>query len=316
MRILILGAGAIGGYFGARLAAAGGDVTFLVRSGRAEQLKASGLGVRSPLGDVYISPKVATEKSLAEAFDLIILSCKAYDLESAMEAVAPAIGDKSHVLPLLNGSAHLQKLDERFGKKRVLGGVAHLAVTMKPNGDIEHLNKFHRLIIGARTPDGNEPCEKLRALLQKTSLQFTVSRNIEQAMWEKHVFLATLAAATCTMRASIGHIVQTIAGREFILGLLDECIAVAVASQHEPDHEQLKIYRSQLTDENSTLTASMLRDIERNGRTEADHVIGDMVRRGEAENIALPLLRLAYSHLQAYETRAAAALEGERRMDK
>jgi len=305
MRILILGAGGIGGYFGARLHDAGADVTFLVRPGRAEYLKANGLRVVSALGDVRISPKVITADELREHFDVVILSCKAYDFASAVEAVSPAVGPDSVVLPLLNGVAHLEPLDAWFGRDPVLGGVAHLAVTLTPEGEIKHLNAIHRLIIGSRGLQATKWLPSLAQLLSTTSVDYCVSENAEQDMWDKFVFLATLAGATCTMRASIGEILETVAGEGFILGLLQECEEVAAACQHVPDTKQLAAYRAQLTERGSSFTASMLRDIERGGPTEADHILGDMVRRGQASGVSTRLLKLAYSHLQAYESRCS-----------
>jgi len=302
LRILVLGAGGIGGYFGARIQCAGGDVTFMVRPARAKNIIANGLRVSSALGDLNIIPKIVT--SIADPssiFDVIILSCKSYDLNVALESVSPAIGPQSIILPLLNGVAHLDTLDARFGRERVLGGVAHLAVTLTPSGEIRHLNKIHRLIIGSRC----SPCPKqvfaLAELLSTTSVDFSLSHHIEQEMWDKFLFLTSLAGATCTMRANIGEILSTIAGEVFIVGLLKECESVSVANHRIPNHEQLMIYRNQLTEQGSSYTASMLRDIERGGSTEADHVIGDMVRRAHASGVSVPLLELAYSHLQAYE---------------
>jgi 2-dehydropantoate 2-reductase len=303
MRILMLGAGGTGGYFGARVHAAGGDVTFLVRPARAENLLAHGLRVSSPLGDLQISPKILT--SLTDApnagFDVAVLSCKAYDLDSALDAIAPAMGPEGLLLPLLNGIAHLSRLDARFGKSHVLGGIAHLAVTLAPTGEIRHLNNFHRLIIGARGNTASPQLAALSELLVRSGIDFSLSANIEGDMWDKFIFLCTLAAATCTMRGPIGDILETHAGATFIVGLLDECLAVAAKCGHTANPEQLALYRNHLSARGSTLTASMLRDIERGGPTEAEHILGDMVGRAAAHAVETPLLKLAYSHLQAYE---------------
>lgn len=304
MRILILGAGGIGGYFGARFCSAGADVTFLVRPTRAEQLNAHGLRVISRLGDAYIAaPKVVTAESLRDKFDVIVLSCKAYDFSSAVDAFAPAVGSGSVILPLLNGVAHLDALDTRFGRQQVLGGVAHLALTLTPSGEIRHLNDFHRLIVGSRTENVSAWLAPLENLLASLSPDFHISENVEQDMWDKYVFLTALASATCTMRGSVADIMATVGGFDFITGLLKECEQIAIASHHAPNPEQLADYRAQLTDKVSTLTASMLRDIEAGKRTEANHILGDMLRRGLANSVPTQLLRIAYSHLQVYEQR-------------
>lgn len=302
MRILVLGAGGIGGYFGARIHNAGGDVTFLVRPARAENLRTNGLRVSSAFGDTHIVPKlVTTAENLSTHFDVIILSCKAYDLKSALESISPVMGTDSIVLPLLNGVAHLDALDARFGRERVLGGAAHLAVSLSPTGEIKHLNKVHRLIVGSRCTQPSKWHSPLAELLSATCVEFSVSDHVEQDMWDKFVFFSTLAGVTCTMRANIGEILSTCAGETFIIGMLDECGKVAAVCRHPSNSDQLAAYRSLLTERGSSLTASMLRDIERGGSTEADHVIGDMVRRGNVSGVDIPLLKLAYSHLQAYE---------------
>jgi 2-dehydropantoate 2-reductase len=303
MRILVLGAGGIGGYFGARIQAAGGDVTFLVRPARAGQLRAGGLKVFSAFGDLQLTPKVLTKDELRSPFDVIIVSCKAYDLDSAMDSIAPAIGEHSVILPLLNGVLHIDTLAARFGSQRVLGGVALISAMLSPSGEIRHLNKMHRLVIGSRSVPPSQWLQPLAALLSATAIDFTHSDNIEQAMWDKIVFLSSLAGATCTLRASIGDILNTVAGGDFINGLLADCARVAQACGHAVAEAQLAGYRKLLTEKGSALVASMLRDVERGGATEADHILGDLVGRAQAKSVDAPWLKLACSHLQAYDLR-------------
>jgi len=303
MRILVLGAGAIGGYYGARLHAAGGDVTFLVRPGRAAQLREKGLQVFSPFGDLQIAPKIVTKDELKETFDVIILSCKAFDLDSAMEAIAPAVGEQSVIVPLLNGVRHIDRLVSRFGGGRVLGGVALISVTLAPTGEIRHLNKLHRFTLGSLGWRTSPLLEPFSRLLEKSGVDFVLSDNVGQAMWDKMAFLTTLAGATCLMRASVGVIMATLEGEMFINELLDECAAVADANGRTLADAQLSVSRNMLTDRSSALVASMLRDVEANKPTEAEHILGDMFAWAQAKSIPVPRLRLAYSHLQAYERR-------------
>lgn len=301
MRILILGAGGIGGYFGARLQQAGADVTFLVRPARAQLLRDHRLRVYSPLGDVQVTPELLTTVDDGMHFDVVILSCKAYDLSSAIDAIAPAVGPGSVVLPLLNGVAHLDMLDARFGRTRVAGGVAHLALTLDEAGGVRHLNATQRLITGARSTAHALTMDSLGRVLSSISPDYTVSADIEQDMWDKLTFISVLAGATCLMRASIGDIQLTRAGRQLIEGMLRESAAVATACGNAPPAAKLDAYRAQLTEAGSTLTASMLRDLQRGAQTEADHIFGDLTRRADAAALATPLLDLAASHLQAYE---------------
>ena len=303
MRILVLGAGGIGGYYGARMHAAGGNVTFLVRPGRAAQLREKGLQVFSPFGDLQISPQLVTKETLTETFDVILLTCKAFDLDSAMDAIAPAIGEQSAIVPLLNGVRHIDRLVTRFGAARVLGGVALISVTLAANGEIHHLNKLHRFTVGSLGWRPSPWLEPLSKLMESSGVDFVLADNIGQAMWDKMVFLATLAGATCLMRSSVGTIMSTLAGESFINGLLDECAAVADANGRKLGDTQLTVFRNMLTDRSSALVASMLRDVEANKQTEGDHILGDMISWAANKKLEVPLLKLAYSHLQAYERR-------------
>ena len=308
MRTLIVGAGATGGYYGARLAESGADVTFLVRPARAAKLAADGLNLRSPLGDLHIPrPPTVTADRLAEAggFDLIVLSCKAYDLDSAISDLAPAVGAGTAILPLLNGLAHLDALDARFGAARVLGGSCAIAATLTPDGTIRHMSELCSITYGERDGSRSARIEAVDALMRGLKFQPRLSETILLEMWEKWVFLATLAGATTLMRAAVGDIVAAPGGAELMTALHTECTAVAAASGYAPRATVAERARAQLTAAGSTFTASMLRDIENGGRIEADHVIGDLIARGRrlTPETAFPLLTLVYTGLKAYEAR-------------
>ncbi len=314
MRILILGAGAIGGYLGARLIERGADVTFLVRPARAERLARDGLRVVSPQGDSHVAARTVTAESVGADYDLVLLSCKAFDLASAIDAVRPAMaGSRAYLVPLLNGLRHLDDLDAAFGRARVLGGTAHISVTLGEDGTVHHLNKLHRYTYGPRVAGQQPIAERARPVLTAGNVDLRLSDRIETDMWEKLILLATLAGMTCMMRASMGDIVATRDGRRLILAAIDECAAIAVASGQAPREAVLAVTRGLLTEPGSALKASMLRDIEHGNRIEADHIIGDLVMRAAARGIPAPLLETAYCHLQAYQLqrgRADAAATG------
>jgi 2-dehydropantoate 2-reductase len=304
MRILVVGAGGIGGYFGGRLLAAGRDVTFLVREKRAAALAETGLVVRSKLGDLDIaSPPTVTAEALKEKFDLILLSCKAFDLDGAMESFAPAVGDGTAILPLLNGMHHLETLAERFGAAHVLGGQCVISVVLDPQGRILHLNDADLLSFGDLDGGSSPRAEAILAALSNAGFEARLGTAIRQEMWEKWAFIATVAGMTCLMRAAIGDIVAAGAA-DLTLSLLDECAGIARAQGFPPSEASLSRTRGGFTAAGSTFTASMLRDIEGGGRIEADHVLGDLLRRG-GEAGRFPLLRIAYAHLKAYEARRA-----------
>ena len=304
MRILVVGAGAIGGYFGGRLLQAGCDVTFLVRPKRAAQLAETGLVIKSRFGDAALrSPPTVQESELRRDFDLILLSCKAYDLDAAVDSFAVAVGPDTAILPLLNGMRHLDLLDERFGSAHVLGGQCLIAATLNDRGHIFHLNDSHLLTFGERQGNRSPRIDGIAAEIGKAKFESRASSAILLEMWEKWVFLATLAGITCLMRSSIGDIAAA-GGEHLALNLLEECRSIAASAGFAPRAEFLERTRSAVTAPGSLLTASMLRDIEDGAPIEADHVLGDLVRRGD--RVLSPdrsLLRLAYMHLKAYESR-------------
>jgi 2-dehydropantoate 2-reductase len=306
MRFLVVGAGATGGYFGGRLLEAGRDVTFLVRSARAERLAASGLTIASPAGNVtFRSPPTVLAADLRTPFDVVILSCKAYDLDGAIASFAPAVGPDTAVVPLLNGMRHLDALDARFGAERVLGGSCFISAKLDEGGQIAHHSDIHRLTFGERAGGRSPRVAAIAGAMAGAKFEAVASDKIMRVMWEKWVFLASLAGITCLTRAAVGDVVAA-GGAELAAALLDECRAIAAGAGHPPSPDALKESLGRLTDPGSGVIASMLGDVERRGRTEADHVLGDLLRRrGGASDGDRSLLRVAYVAVKAAEARAA-----------
>ena len=300
MRILVLGAGGVGGYFGGRLAEAGVPATFLVRPARAAQLDRDGLVVESPCGGFRVQPLVATEAG-DEGWDLVLLSCKSYDLAAAMDAIAPAVGAGTLVLPLLNGLAHMDALDARFGAARVAGGVAYIAATLSPEGTVRHLNNVHRLGFGMRGGDHPPALRGLAEALGRTPVEARLLDDPVQALWDKWTLLGPLAATTCLMRAPVGRIVAAEGGAALMHACLAEVVSIATAAGHAPAEAVVASAGRTLAEPGSRFAASMLRDIERGGPTEGAHVVGDLVARAAASGIAAPVLGAAWIHLQAHE---------------
>lgn len=302
MRILVVGAGATGGYFGGRLLQHGRDVTFLVRERRAALLARHGLQIRSAAGDANLpAPPSVQAGDLHAPYDLVLLSCKAYDLDQVMRDIAPAIGPHTAILPLLNGMRHLDQLDARFGAARVLGGQCVIAATLDAQGAVQHLNASASLSFGERDGSASARMQALKQQLGGAGFEARPSATIIQDMWDKWVFLATLAGITCLMRAPIGDIVAAPGGTAATLALLDECRAVAAAAGHPPGEAALQRARDVLTESGSSLTASMLRDLQHGHRIEADQVIGDMLARAAPPAGERGMLALVLTHLQAYE---------------
>lgn len=306
MRILIVGAGAVGGYFGGRLLEAGRDVTFLVRPGRADELQRDGLIVRSSQGNIlYPSPPCVLTQMLDGPYDLILLSCKAYDLESAMEAFAAAVGPATSILSLLNGMAHLDRLSERFDGVNVLGGQCLISVDRDASGAILHLNDKHQLAFGELNGASTPRILRVAEALADAGFEASLSQHIVQDMWDKWCFIATLAGITGAMRASVGDVLEA-QGMYLVVQLFAECCSIADTQGYPLQQSVRQRYLSMLTARGSKLSASMLRDIERGAPIEVEQVVGDLLLRRDAPGViapALSALGFVYTHLKAYEQR-------------
>jgi 2-dehydropantoate 2-reductase len=304
MRVLVVGAGALGGYYGGRLLEAGRDVAFLVRPARAEQIARHGLRIESQHGDADLSPRTVLAGGLDGPYDLILLAVKAYSLDAAMDDMAPAVGHDTAILPLLNGMRHLDLLGRRFGPGGVLGGTAVIAAALAPEGRVvQGTMPNHDLIFGEVAGGVSERVRAIAAAFEGAKFSARASERVVQEMWQKWVVLATLAGMNCLMRAAVGDILAAPGGRDAILALLAECRAVASAAGHAPRPEFVDFATGVLTREGSTQTASMLRDIERGGPTEGEHILGDLAERAERMGVPTPVLRLARCHVASYAAR-------------
>ncbi len=306
MRWLVLGAGGTGGYFGGRLAQSGADVTFLVRPEREAALAARGLTIRSPFGDATLAVRTTTAGTVGDAgaFDVVLVSCKAYDLHSAIEAIDPAVGERTVILPILNGLAHYPALDSRFGPNQVLGGLCFISATKGPEGEILHLGSGASVTFGERDGQPHDGrCAAIAQAFAAAGVDHVHASDIQRALWAKFTFITTLAGATCLFRAAVGDILATNDGGELMGRLYEECLAVARDAGHPVPDAARSVAWKTFTQEGSPVTASMLRDLESGQRVEADHLVGDMLRRAREAGIPAPMLEVAYAHLQAFEAR-------------
>jgi 2-dehydropantoate 2-reductase len=306
MRVLVLGAAAVGGYFGGRLTEAGRDVTFLVRGPRAAALAEHGLRVASPLGDFQVPVNVATSDRVGGPYDLVLLTAKHYDLDAAIDAIRPGVGPNTAVLPLLNGLVHLDRLDAAFGPEHVLGGVAYVGAGLLPDGSIRHWNRLSGIAFGERSGDVSERARAIEALFAGSPVSAPANDNILQEMWEKFVMISAMAGMNCLMRGNVGEIVATDGGAALMKEALAECRAVAEAAGYPPRREARERVEAMVTEPGSVNSASMRQDLDAGRRTEADAILGDMLRRAKGFGIAAPLMRAAYTHLQVHENRLAA----------
>jgi 2-dehydropantoate 2-reductase len=303
MKILVVGAGAVGGYFGARLAQAGRDVTFLVRPSRAQQLRGEGLRIVSPHGDLTLQPKTITATELDSPFDITFLSVKAQALDQAIEDFAPAIGSDTMIYPVLNGMRHLETLASRFGQRPVLGGVCKVIADLDEQGRIVQMNPIQQLIYGERNGEITPRVRLLDQAFRDSGFDTELSTNITYAMWEKWVMIASLGLVTCLLNAPIGEINAAPYGDETALRAIEECAAVATACGFPPSQPLLEDIRKRATTNGSRLTSSMYRDLQRGAPVEVDTILGDLLELGRSHHVDTPLLQAGCVRLRVYQNK-------------
>ncbi len=306
MRLLVVGAGATGGYFGGRLAAAGRDVTFLIRPKRAADIAKNGFVIVDPKSETRIEPKIVTADTLKGPFDLVLMSVKAYSLSVAIEDIAPAIGANTLILPVLNGLKHFDILSERFGAERVIGSFCKINARLDDHGRIIQMSPLHELIYGEYDGSRTPRIEAIDAFFKDAGFDARLSSDVGRELWEKWVLLASLGAANCLMRGTIGDIVARPGGRAFIEALLDEVADVAAAHGKTPDPAYLEATRKLLTTSGSPMTASMYRDLMKGLPVENDEILDDLLARAAAVGVKTPYLHLAAINLGIYAAKRLA----------
>jgi 2-dehydropantoate 2-reductase len=294
MRILIVGAGAIGGCFGAYLTEAGRDVTFLVRPARAAVLSATGLRLTEPNGHVRrVRPATITAGELTTGWDLVILAVKAYGLFPALADISPAVDEGTTVLPLLNGMAHYEILTNRWTNSTVIGGFAFVSAYLQPDGGIDVGPVPPALTYGERDGRQTGRIMAVDAQLSGAGFATTLSTTIEADLWEKWQFLAAGGAVNVLVRGTAGDAMAVPGGPETVLGLLREVAAVGAACGFPPRQPAAQQARAILTKDGSSFTASLAKDLFAGRLTEHQQIFADLVERGDRHQVPVPLLRAA-----------------------
>jgi 2-dehydropantoate 2-reductase len=308
MKILCLGAGALGGYFGGWLAEAGADVTFLVRPARKALLDAHGLRIDSPVGPLKRAVHAITQEAVRPDYHVVLLTAKAYDLDAAIAAIRPAIGPQTVVLPILNGMLHIDRLVAEFGADRVLGGLAKIQATLAPDGTVLHMNEWNEIVFGELDGHLSARVTALAALFPKPQVRAQAVDTIRFELWRKLVHLGTVAALTTISRQPLGALLSTSDGWWLIESTV-QCAADIAAAEGQPmPGAHLEAMRTMFRTAGANYKASMLRDMERGGPTEGAHILGYLAERARAHGIANPIFRVAHANVAAYEaTRASAA---------
>jgi 2-dehydropantoate 2-reductase len=301
MRILVVGAGAVGGYFGGRLLEKGEDVTFLIREGRKKQLEESGLAIESVHGNVVLTPKIILSGEEAGSFDVILLSTKAYHLEGAIESFRQYVSKDTMILPLLNGIVHITKLVDEFGEDRVIGGLCFIETTLDQEGKVIQSSSKHDIVFGELSGERSERILKIETAFSGTKTGYRLSENIKKDLWQKYLFIATMSGITTLMRAPIGPIRENASGRATISQLLKEIVAV-MKRQDAPLTDDIEIQQmNQIDMLGFSMKASMQRDMEKSQLVEADHLHGYLLDIARREGLAVPVLEAIYANLKIYE---------------
>ena len=308
MRFLVLGAGALGGYFGGKLAQGGADVTFLVRPKRAAQLAERGLVVKAHEGEIRTPVSTLQAGQVTDAYDVVLLGCKAYDLDEAMAAVAPSVGEGSAILPLLNGIKHVATLTERFGQQHVLGGLTAVNAALTPNGDIvQSPVKIDMTAFGELSGELSDRCLAVQRAFAAGGMKASVSDAILAPMWAKFVGFGCIASVATLCRSAAGAIAAAPAAAAFVTAIIDECTRIATAEGYPPPASMIEVIRGLFSQPDSMYRPSILVDMVEGRKTEGEHTIGDLVDRARRHGVNAPILTAARCNLQVYEASLAKA---------
>lgn len=301
MKILVVGAGAIGGYFGGRLAEKGEDVTFLVRENRKKQLTKTGLKIKSVNGDVELSPQLLIAGETEEKFDVVLVSTKSYQLTAAMEDIQLHIKEDGIILPLLNGVSHMDELIEAFGEEKVIGGLCFIESTLNENGVIVQTSPIHQLVFGERTREETTRIKRLKSIFEDTKADFILSEDINQDMWHKYVFITAMSGLTSLMESPIGPIRNLESGQRVILEFLNEITLIMKKIDAPIKDDIVDIQYKRINEMNESMKSSMQRDMEKSMPLEAEHLQGYLLGKAREHNLEVPILDIIYTKLALYE---------------
>lgn len=299
MKLLVVGAGAVGGYFGGRLIEKGADVTFLVRKGRRKQLQEQGLVIESTYGNVLRVPKMIVAGEQAGPFDLILLSTKAYHLKNAIADIRPFVTKETVILPLLNGISHYSILEEEFGEEKILGGLCFIESTLDHEGRIIQTSPVHELVFGERTGEKTDRIMRIQEAFRGANAAFRLSDNINRDLWQKYLFISVMSGITTLMRSPIGPI-REVASDKINL-LLNEIILVMKKANAQLPDDVEAILRKQIDGLSYGMKSSMQRDMEKRSKIEADHIHGFLREIAQKEQLPVPMLDIVFKNLKIYE---------------
>lgn len=297
MKILILGAGAIGGFFGAHLMKSGANVSFLVREKRKDELKKSGINIFSINGELKVNPKLLDKNLSGQHFDVIILTNKSYDLIESIREIKPYV-NRAMIIPLLNGMAHYEILDKEFGKEKIFGGTAYISTAMNNYGSIQQITSRASIKFGPRTQKNINIANEFYEICKETEFECDFSDHIELDLWRKYVLIGATAASTVLFQKPLGEISATTYGKSLIIEIHEECKKIVLSKGYDIGIEATNYNLKLITDKGSLLKASMLRDFESGKKTECEHILGYLIELAERNNLQCDLIKAAHTRIQ------------------
>jgi|TARA_B100000214_G_scaffold206896_1_gene150045 2-dehydropantoate 2-reductase len=297
VKILILGAGAIGGFFGAHLMKSGANVSFLVREKRKDELKKSGINIFSINGELKVNPKLLDKNLSGQHFDVIILTNKSYDLIESIREIKPYV-NKTVIIPLLNGMAHYEILDKEFGKEKIFGGTAYISTAMNNYGSIQQITSRASIKFGPRTQKNINIANEFYEICKETEFECDFSDHIELDLWRKYVLIGATAASTVLFQKPLGEISATTYGKSLIIEIHEECKKIVLSKGYDIGIEATNYNLKLITDKGSLLKASMLRDFESGKKTECEHILGYLIELAERNNLQCDLIKAAHTRIQ------------------
>lgn len=308
MKILIVGTGGVGGFFGARLAVSGEDVTFVARGAHLRAMRAEGLRIESGAGDMLIHPVMATDDpAAAGVVDLVLIAVKLWDTEAAVRAAAPAVGPATTVVSFQNGVDAIDVLTRHFGRERVIGGIAHIAAAIDRPGVVRHNGTLQRLTFGELDGRRSARIEQLHAMCRTAGINAVVADDIERAVWEKFVFLVGLSGLTTLVRLPIGPIREDADTRALLASVMREATAIGRTKGVKLDADIAEKQLAFVDGLPYEMIASMLGDLRRGNRLELPWLSGAVVRLGQTLGIDTPANRFVYTALKLHAEGATPA---------
>jgi 2-dehydropantoate 2-reductase len=300
MRIAVMGAGGVGGYFGGRLAQAGHDVTFIARGRHLEAMRQKGLALKSPLGDAVLKVKAVGAAAEASPADIVLFAVKLWDTEASAEQLRPVVEKGGHVIPFQNGVESVARIGAVLGKERVMGGAAYIAARIAEPGTIVQTGSVARLRFGPALPSQRKAAEAFHAACADAKIDCELAEDIERVLWEKFVLLVGVSASTTVTRKTIGLVRSDpdlrwllesvmretwVVGRRRGVGLADDLVTKTLA--------QAETFAPEMR-------ASMAADLEAGGRLEAPWLSGAVARMSAEAGLEAPVNRAVYAALKPF----------------